>query len=81
MTPFSLKSTAVEALTARRLKQLRNRFGVRRDHPYLDIHAQYRHANAELGLGAFNEYKNRLNWDCTADALVDLCREALKTKA
>jgi glycosyltransferase involved in cell wall biosynthesis len=31
-----------------------------------------------LCLGAFNEYKTRLNWDHTAGALVDLCREAVQ---
>jgi glycosyltransferase involved in cell wall biosynthesis len=31
-----------------------------------------------LCFGAFNEYKARLNWDCTASALVNLCREAVQ---
>ncbi len=31
-----------------------------------------------LCLGAFNEYKTRLNWDGTAAALVNLCREAVQ---
>lgn len=31
-----------------------------------------------LCLGAFNEYKTRLNWDCTASTLVNLCREVVK---
>ena len=31
-----------------------------------------------LCLGAFNEYKTRLNWDRTAGALVDLCYEAAR---
>jgi glycosyltransferase involved in cell wall biosynthesis len=31
-----------------------------------------------LCLGAFNEYKTRLNWDGTASALVSLCREAVR---
>jgi glycosyltransferase involved in cell wall biosynthesis len=34
-----------------------------------------------LCLGAFNEYKTRLNWDNTAGGLVDLCREALRNKS
>jgi glycosyltransferase involved in cell wall biosynthesis len=31
-----------------------------------------------LCLSAFNEYKTRLNWDCAAYALVNLCREAVR---
>ena len=31
-----------------------------------------------LCLGGFNEYKSRLNWDTTASALVNLCREAMQ---
>jgi glycosyltransferase involved in cell wall biosynthesis len=33
---------------------------------------------SELCLGAFNEYKSRLNWDSMAGALVNLCREAVR---
>jgi glycosyltransferase involved in cell wall biosynthesis len=33
-----------------------------------------------LCLGGFHEYKTRLNWDSTACALVDLCREAVRGK-
>jgi glycosyltransferase involved in cell wall biosynthesis len=33
-----------------------------------------------LCTGAFNEYKTRLNWDSTASALVDLCREAVQSR-
>lgn len=31
-----------------------------------------------LCVGAFNEYKSRLNWDSTAGALANLCREAMQ---
>jgi glycosyltransferase involved in cell wall biosynthesis len=34
-----------------------------------------------LCLGAFNEYKTRLNWDRAAYALVDLCHEAVRNKS
>jgi glycosyltransferase involved in cell wall biosynthesis len=32
---------------------------------------------SSLCVGAFNEYKNRLNWECTASELVHLCEESL----
>ena len=31
-----------------------------------------------LCLGAFNEYRTRLNWDCTARTLANLCREVVQ---
>ena len=41
---------------------------------------EYEDRYSALCLGAFHEYKTRMNWESTASALVSLCREAVQNR-
>lgn len=42
---------------------------------------QDRDRYSELCLGGFHEYETRLNWDSTASSLVEICREAVRSRS